>query len=181
MELENFKHVGKDPFNGRNFITPTLQGLYSNAVFAVELSSGFGLFGNELFGVSVKYFDNPSIDATLSEVFTEEDKAKEYALNLLSNKLFVTYFNYIEFVVPTWFDDRMVVSGSCDSDIEEFLEDSIIKVQFNRLDASKVATELEQYGAWTDEELKDTEQNKRRILWIAVGDYRDRLDEADIE
>lgn len=181
MELKNFIHVGKNPFNGRTHITPTLVGLYSNDLMAVELSSGIGFQGLELYWVKVMHLDNQKVDLTLSEMFSDETKAKEYILNLLRTELFTTSFNYIEFVVPKWFDERMVVSGSCDSDIEEFLEDSIIAVQFNNLIASKIVTELEQYGAWSDEELKDKEQNLRRILWIAVGDYRDRLDEGIAE
>ena len=60
--------------------------------------------------------------------------------------------------------------GQCDQDIEYLLTIPAIKRQIDKLDPALIARELSEYGAWDDEELKDSEQNKRRLLWIACGD-----------
>ena len=38
---------------------------------------------------------------------------------------------------------------------------------------------LEQYGAWDDEQLKDHEENKQRVLWIWATDCAENPDDYD--
>ena len=37
----------------------------------------------------------------------------------------------------------------------------------------KIRRELDEYGAWSDDELADSEQNMRRIVWIAANNISD--------
>ena len=59
--------------------------------------------------------------------------------------------------------------GQCDNDIETLSAVPAIKRQIDKLDPGNLSKELKEYGAWDADELKDHEQNKRRILWIACG------------
>lgn len=61
-------------------------------------------------------------------------------------------------------------SGACDDGIEALTEVPGIAEQLNAIDADVLASELKEYGTWTDEELADHQQNLRRMLWIACGD-----------
>ena len=64
-------------------------------------------------------------------------------------------------------------TGSCDAGIDDLLELLPIRKQLNNVDPSLIAQVLRGYGAWTDEELSDHTQNKKRLLWIACGDIED--------
>lgn len=70
-------------------------------------------------------------------------------------------------------------SGQCDDDIEFLLEVPNIKRQINKINETLLAEELKEYGAWDETELRDHEQNKRRILWLACGDIVDQNSSED--
>jgi hypothetical protein len=59
--------------------------------------------------------------------------------------------------------------GPCDSDVLFLSKNPKIIQQFKKIDPLHVAAELKEYCGWNAEELKDTEQNIQRILWIAAG------------
>jgi hypothetical protein len=61
-------------------------------------------------------------------------------------------------------------SGSCDADIAELMQVPKVRRQLDKLDPALVSEELKEYGAWDEEERKDHEQNKARLLWLACGD-----------
>jgi len=63
--------------------------------------------------------------------------------------------------------------GECDNDVNECLQIPSIKRQFDKLSNEIMALELREYGAWDENELKDIQANKQRILWIASGDIVD--------
>jgi hypothetical protein len=65
--------------------------------------------------------------------------------------------------------------GPCDADVAELLKVPAIRKQFEKIEPEKIAAELQEYGAWDETELQDTEANKARILWIACGDIVDNL------
>lgn len=61
--------------------------------------------------------------------------------------------------------------GQCDGDIEWLrLNRPKIWRQLAKIDKDILRAELDEYGAWDDEELADHEANLTRILWIACGD-----------
>ena len=62
-------------------------------------------------------------------------------------------------------------SGSCDVEVSKWVEN--LRPYLDTLPAELVANVLKPSGAWDDEELKDTEQNLHRLLWIAAGCCKD--------
>lgn len=58
--------------------------------------------------------------------------------------------------------------GPCDADVEELIKVPAISRQLAKIEPSKLAEELVEYGAWDAEELADHDANKRRIVWIAA-------------
>lgn len=63
--------------------------------------------------------------------------------------------------------------GQCDADITDLLTVPTIQRQLDKISPELLREELKEYGAWEEEELKDYEQNKARILWLACGDIAD--------
>ncbi len=66
-------------------------------------------------------------------------------------------------------------SGSCDHDIAELRKKPAIKRQLNKLDRLTVAMILKEYGAWSNTELLDHDQNLSRLLWMACADIVERM------
>lgn len=60
--------------------------------------------------------------------------------------------------------------GHCDADVALLRQQPKIKRQLDKLDLKLVAAELDEYGAWDDEELADHNANLDRLLWIAACD-----------
>lgn len=60
-------------------------------------------------------------------------------------------------------------SGQCIDDVRELLKDRKIIRQLEAIGPDKIREELEEYGAWNDEELANEQDNKERIVWIAAG------------
>ena len=60
--------------------------------------------------------------------------------------------------------------GACDDDIADLRRVPSIASQLDKLDVEVLADELRAYGAWSNEELADHDQNLSRVLWIACGD-----------
>lgn len=70
--------------------------------------------------------------------------------------------------------------GRCDSDIDYLMGTDSLESQLKALDPAIVAGELQGYGAWDEEELRDHQANLERLLWIASGDLVDTPEE-DLE
>lgn len=60
--------------------------------------------------------------------------------------------------------------GQCDGDVLALSSQPHIREQLNALDPALLAEELKGYGAWSDADLADREQNLQRVLWLAAGD-----------
>jgi len=60
--------------------------------------------------------------------------------------------------------------GSCDKDVLILMEVPFIRRQLDRVQARSIASFLNEYGTWSDEELASHEGNKFRLLWIACCD-----------
>lgn len=59
--------------------------------------------------------------------------------------------------------------GRCDDDVEHYVTKPKFEKQFAKIGKDPMAKELKDIGGWSEEELSDHEQNKRRILWLAAG------------
>ena len=60
-------------------------------------------------------------------------------------------------------------------DIAALRHADYVAAQLGALSPESVRDELRRRGAWSAEELADTEANLERILWIACGDVRDSV------
>ena len=60
-------------------------------------------------------------------------------------------------------------SGHCDDDVEYLSRLPAIRRQINKISLHDIATELDEYGAWSETELTDHDQNIQRILWITAN------------
>lgn len=61
-------------------------------------------------------------------------------------------------------------SGDCEADVRRCMQLPKVKEQLDNMNRESLRKELEEYGAWDDEELDNHEDNKMRILWLAAGD-----------
>lgn len=63
--------------------------------------------------------------------------------------------------------------GSCDDDVRWLSQQPDIVNQLDKIDPALLAGELAEYGAWSETELADHDQNLQRLVWIAAGDIAD--------
>ena len=82
--------------------------------------------------------------------------------------------NYVELNILKRDAEAGYHQGRCDEDIERLLQEPYIKKQFDRIDPQKIVNELREYGAWDEEELKDEQANRARLLWLFCGDIVDK-------
>jgi hypothetical protein len=68
-------------------------------------------------------------------------------------------------------------SGDCEPDVRALLAEPHIKSQLDAYPNAAFAAELHEYGAWSEEELKDREANELRILWLAACDISEEATE----
>lgn len=81
------------------------------------------------------------------------------------------YSNYGNDLKLTRKDAKSVShSGDCESDVISLMEKKYVKKQLDLLNPEQLAKELNDYGAWDDEELKDHKANLKRWVWISGGD-----------
>ena len=81
-------------------------------------------------------------------------------------------FNRFEIEFPDGAVNDCSHGGKCDEDVEYWAKEIVRPPEIT---PEKLATELKEYGAWDDEELKDDEANWRRIIWIGAGNIRDEM------
>lgn len=63
--------------------------------------------------------------------------------------------------------------GQCDEDVKASMKLPEVKAQLDNIDKGQLVKELSEYGAWSDEELSNHQDNLMRILWIASGSISD--------
>lgn len=93
----------------------------------------------------------------------------------------LAYFE--RFVIELTRDEAQTGShvGQCDDDIAWLRQQKNIDEQLCALSEEDVRSELEEYGAWDDEELADHDANLSRVLWLACGDIREQAEGQDRE
>ena len=67
--------------------------------------------------------------------------------------------------------------GPCDSDVEALMGHDYIAEQLEKIDPETLRDELDEYGAWDDDELADHDANLMRLVWIAAGDVAEHPEE----
>jgi hypothetical protein len=61
-------------------------------------------------------------------------------------------------------------SGDNSYNVEYYINLPYYKKQLSKIDKDELVKELNDYGAWEDEELTDHNENLKRIFWIKCGD-----------
>jgi hypothetical protein len=69
--------------------------------------------------------------------------------------------------IPEELAARVDYPGDCSKDIDRLLEVEEIQAELGKLKPDDLKRELQEYGAWTEEELNNHSDNLTRILWIA--------------
>lgn len=85
--------------------------------------------------------------------------------------------NYLELEVPEFIVDVVPISGRADEAIDSIVSDDTVKPYLSNIDEESLRIELKEYGAWTNEELQDHQENIKRYLWIKILDYREEQSE----
>lgn len=101
----------------------------------------------------------------------------EMKLKLKSKALYWCSFNRFEFRMSGEAVMDCSHQGQCDEDVKHWaplIQKQVEKDNFpNKPTPEKIREELGEYGSWDEEELKDDEQNWRRLIWIAAGNIKD--------
>jgi len=66
-------------------------------------------------------------------------------------------------------------SGNNEYSINYYMNLPKYKKQLLKLDKEQVRQELNDLGAWEDDELKNHEDNLQRLFWIACGNISDMI------
>lgn len=82
-------------------------------------------------------------------------------------------FNRFEICISKQHAEAMSHPGPCDDDVEFYVKQGRYQRQFAKIEPAEIIRELRGYGAWDDDELRDDEQNQRRVLWLAAGMIND--------
>jgi hypothetical protein len=77
------------------------------------------------------------------------------------------FFNRFVLSIPLECVEDCAHQGQCDDDVEWWTPRVMLAEPNAGISDDDIREELREYGAWEDEELSDTEENLRRILWIA--------------
>ncbi|MBF0648712.1 hypothetical protein IR083_07755 [Dysgonomonas sp. GY75] len=77
-------------------------------------------------------------------------------------------FNYIDPLdIPEELAEWVDHPGDCEKDLVKMMQLEEIQTELNKIDPENLRQELKEYGAWTEEELNNHNDNLIRILWIA--------------
>jgi FPC/CPF motif-containing protein YcgG len=81
--------------------------------------------------------------------------------------------NYVEFQMTAEQAQTVSHSGDCEDDARQVVSE--IRKQLDGLDKESIKKELNEYGAWSAEELNDYEMNLVRLVWTLGGNLADEL------
>lgn len=86
-------------------------------------------------------------------------------------KSHIISFNYGELELPVAALEECHHQGRCDDDVEYWVDR--IDWDSQTMTPDQIRSELAGHGAWDESELANDDDNRRRILWIAAGDYQE--------
>lgn len=66
-------------------------------------------------------------------------------------------------------------SGNNEYSVNYYMNLPKYKKQLLKLDKEQVRNELNEYGAWEDDELENHEDNLQRLFWLACGNISDMI------
>jgi len=81
------------------------------------------------------------------------------------------YSNYGNDLKLTYSDAQSVaLSGDMENNVIELMEKKYVKRQLDLINPKQLAKELNDYGAWDDDELKNHKENLKRWVWLSGCD-----------
>lgn len=80
----------------------------------------------------------------------------------------IIYFNRFQIQMTLAQAQSASHAGSCDTDVKELLRNKKIQRQFKQILPDDIRKELEEYGAWDENELASDSDNQERIIWISA-------------
>ncbi|MDR1716485.1 MAG: hypothetical protein LBS20_11640 [Prevotella sp.] len=84
-------------------------------------------------------------------------------------------YTYIECInIPDVLAEWTDHPGDCYEDLLRLMQVGEIKDELDKINAENLKLELKEYGAWTDEELNNHNDNLVRILWITCCNINER-------
>lgn len=87
-------------------------------------------------------------------------------------------YNYIDCIdIPDKLAEWTDHPGDCSKDICKLMQIEEIKAELDKIDPEKLKEELQEYGAWTQEELSIHHNNLERILWITCCQINEKNNE----
>jgi len=91
----------------------------------------------------------------------------------LNQEKYWATFNYLEFELPLQAVIDCHHQGACDEDVEYWQGKLNLK-----LDRSNMIKELQEYGAWTLDELNDLSNDslEQKLIWLAAGNIQEEGD-----
>ena len=66
-------------------------------------------------------------------------------------------------------------SGDNEYSVNYYMNLPKYRKQLLKLDKEQVRNELNEYGAWEDDELENHEDNLQRLFWLACGNISDMI------
>ena len=92
----------------------------------------------------------------------------------MSDATDIIQFNYGELCLPVEALKDCNHQGQCDDDVEYWEKEIDWKAQ--SMDAEAIRKQVSEYCDW---DVSDELQNRRRLLWIAAGNWQDERLEKD--
>ena len=86
-------------------------------------------------------------------------------------------FSRFELEIPQEVVDAVPHRGAADDAISANIDNAEVSSELNRVGPELIRDELRGYGAWGDEELTDEQENRKRLLWVAVLGIREEQEE----
>jgi len=166
-----FSDAFRDTGRGDSFSYNGLRALYD---YLIEFEDGTG---------EEYELDVIGLDCDFSEHDSALEAAKEYGFEPEQNTDALMYYseNLLELVMTLEEAESCSHPGPCDGEVADLLAQPHIAAQFDAMDPDDIRADLEESGAWEEDELKDDEVNKTRFLWIAAGSISEEYDEGEQE
>ena len=85
------------------------------------------------------------------------------------------YFNRFSFDMPDMAISDCYHQGACDEDVDYWHS----KIDLSHISDDDMAKELQEYGAWESEQLKDRAENEKRLIWLGAGNIQEEKENRD--
>lgn len=93
----------------------------------------------------------------------------------MEEKLYAVFGSGLEIEMTREQANSVSHSGDCEADVDALLADPEIAARLDKIGHDAMARELREYGAWTDEELKDKTMTRKRFIWCAGCNLSEEL------